>query len=488
MSARYMLRTPVLRKLLSCCILTCTAVSLSVVMPAGAIPMASGSTASSGSTVSAAYTAAEIAGADRYETSVKISQRAYPNGAGAVLVATGANWPDALGGAALAGALDAPILLTAPTGLPAAVSTEIDRLAPDEVVILGGTGAVGSAVESALNSKVGADKVTRLGGSDRYETAEMVARAAAEVEGFFTYDCLIATGDDFPDALAGSPLAAQGRPIILVRPSGLSSASEAVMDDIVTMGCLILGGEAVVSAQVEQQLRDKYDTGAGYDYVERLAGSDRYGTAAAVADWASERGLSWDGLAMATGQDFPDALAGGVLQGKTGAVLLLTPSASLCQAAGDRLSAHSSDIQTVCYLGGTGAVSQTVRDQVSQALGSTPTEEQTPVDGTFHGSIDGETFERVTFSVKNGVITGEDVPGGVSMTVKLQYSTQFFYGDYPITNGSFTVTRGTVSTDGGKVTVTGRFTSENTCVGTVTHDEESTFNTAHMEYDYTATP
>lgn len=54
------------------------------------------------------------AGSDRYGTSVEVSQRTFPNGAETVIVATGANWPDALGASALAGVYDAPILLTRP--------------------------------------------------------------------------------------------------------------------------------------------------------------------------------------------------------------------------------------------------------------------------------------------------------------------------------------------------------------------------------------
>jgi len=63
-----------------------------------------------------------------------------------VYVAAGTNFPDGLSGSAAAGELGGPLLLTAPGGLPVSVATELARLKPRRVVVLGGTSAVSDAV------------------------------------------------------------------------------------------------------------------------------------------------------------------------------------------------------------------------------------------------------------------------------------------------------------------------------------------------------
>ena len=76
----------------------------------------------------------------------------------------------------------------------------------------------------------------------------------------------------------------------------------------------------------------------------------------------------WDGLAIATGQNFPDALAGGILPATQDSVMLLTSSTSLPGVVSDVLSDNRDWIATYYYLGGEGAVSQDVRDAVANVL------------------------------------------------------------------------------------------------------------------------
>ncbi|MCL5888142.1 MAG: cell wall-binding repeat-containing protein [Actinobacteria bacterium] len=104
--------------------------------------------------------------------------------------------------------------------------------------------------------------------------------------------------------------------------------------------------------------------------VERLAGDNRYTTAAAIAEYAVGQLLwfGWDGVGLATGTNFPDALAGGVLQGLNGSVMLLTPSNSLHPAAASALSANALEIDTITFFGGAGAISQEVRDGALQLV------------------------------------------------------------------------------------------------------------------------
>ena len=311
------------------------------------------------------YTPAPLAGTDRYQTAVQVSETAFPKGSEYVIIATGRNWPDALAGSGLAGALDAPILLVAPTSIPGAVADEIERLGAADVYILGGTGAVSDAVLTQLESIVGADRVERLAGTNRYLTAEAIATETIDILGS-SWDgmALVATGGNYPDALAGSPLAAgEGWPVYLARPNAESPASLMKGDGVDT--ALILGGTAAVSSAQETDLKSKLGT----DDVERLWGTTRYATALAIAEYAeTEEDFSWDGLALATGQNFPDALSGGVLCGRRGTVLLLTPGSQLHGGVADSLTDRADAVGTVFYLGGTGAVSQAVRDSVASIL------------------------------------------------------------------------------------------------------------------------
>ncbi len=306
-----------------------------------------------------------ISGIDRYETTVKTSQAAFDS-ATTVVIATGENWPDALGGAALAGAKGGPILLTRAASLPPVVLAEIRRLGADEAIILGGDGAVSAAVEQALEAELGAGAVSRIGGETRYETAELVARAAREALGeSYSGMCFVATGESFPDSLAASPLAAaQGWPLVLSEPDELAASARQTMEDIGVSGAVVLGGTGVVGESVESTLV----AWLGEDEVVRIAGADRYETAAAVADYAVAQGLCWEGAAIATGLDFPDALAGGVLQGRAGSVLLLTRSAALVPPVRDRLVAECASVRSLRYLGGDGAVSCAVKAAVDTVV------------------------------------------------------------------------------------------------------------------------
>lgn len=89
-----------------------------------------------------------VAGTDRYDTSARLVQRAFPGTAREVWVATGAAFPDALAGVPAAGG--APVLLVAPDRLAPGTVTALERLAPERIVIVGGPNAVSAAVESEL--------------------------------------------------------------------------------------------------------------------------------------------------------------------------------------------------------------------------------------------------------------------------------------------------------------------------------------------------
>jgi putative cell wall-binding protein len=308
-----------------------------------------------------------IAGSTRFATAVEMSKLMYPSGCDAVIIASGRGYADALGAAALAGAYDAPLLLVEPGSIPASVAAEIERLDPSSAKIIGGTGAVSSSVASELAELSSGIATTRLAGANRYKTARTVFEAVkqryAETTRTLDGTVFVVSGENYPDALAASALAAaKGWPILLTQANTLPVDTRAVLQDPAVRSAYVVGGTAAVSDGVLGAVRGEL----GSDQATRVAGATRYATALQVAALAESNGLSWEGVCISTGESYADALAGGPFAARFGTFVTLTPSASLDLGLGARLSAKRP--AGVRFLGGTGAVSQTVRDQVLAAI------------------------------------------------------------------------------------------------------------------------
>lgn len=100
-----------------------------------------------------------LAGETRIGTAIAVAQRAFPDGAAAVYLARQDEPADAL----VAGSLtDGPVLLVPACGpVPHDVVDEIMRLAPDEVVALGGERAVCGELVDAVMDAIGASEDDR---------------------------------------------------------------------------------------------------------------------------------------------------------------------------------------------------------------------------------------------------------------------------------------------------------------------------------------
>jgi len=256
--------------------------------------------------------AGRLAGKDRYATAAVISEETFTPGVGTLYVATGVNFPDALAGSAASGG-SGPILLVTKDAIPGATLAELKRLKPKHIVVLGGTGVVSAAVESALKNHA---TTTRQAGADRYSTA---AAISAEHFGPGAATAFVATGADFPDALTGGPAAAKaGGPILLTQKDKLPAATTGELRRLKPRRIVVLGGTGVVSDAVEKALAS-YTSGK----VSRLAGADRYSTGGAISKDGFDQGAPV--VYVATGQNFPDALAGGAAGAfKDGPVLLVS--------------------------------------------------------------------------------------------------------------------------------------------------------------------
>ena len=307
--------------------------------------------------------AGRVSGNTRYDTMASLAGRGNWAVGGSVILASGANYPDALAASSLAGGLDAPILLTDPSGLSDAARGRLESLCPSRVFIVGGNAAVSPDVERQVKELLGFGcAVSRVAGQTRYETSLV----AAEINPKSSNTVIIATGGNYADALSVSPYAfASGSPVLLCdSASGLAgSAVESIRSGGYSRA-VIVGGTAAVPASVEGQLQS-----AGIRDVTRFSGATRFETSSRIADFelASGLGFSMDGVLLATGMNFPDALSAGPLAGRSRSPLLLVdPGAEYTCAY---LSGFRGEVGSATVVGGTAAVPEEDRLATARVLG-----------------------------------------------------------------------------------------------------------------------
>jgi putative cell wall-binding protein len=293
-----------------------------------------------------------ISGTDRYATAIAIAKAGYPTTAKVVYLATGANYPDALAAAPAAVLRGGPLLLTPSDSLPTGVADEIRSLKPTRIVVVGGTGAVSAQVESQLSGL--AATVVRVAGTDRYQTARLVVQDAfLGTPSTPVTSAYIATALNYPDALSAAAAAgAKGVPVLLVdgQAGSVDSATLGLISQLGVSTVTIAGGTAVVSPGIASSL-----AAAGLAVV-REGGSDRFQTSQLVSENAFPSGAPE--LFMATGYQFPDALAGAALAGMRHSPLYVVPST--CVPAQVLSDVSSSGASGVTLLGGVNALTDSV--------------------------------------------------------------------------------------------------------------------------------
>jgi len=313
-----------------------------------------------------------LADTDRHSTSLAISRSTFTTATAAVL-ATGAGFPDALAASALAGALDAPLLLLRDdieSTAFNAVRVELERLGVKNVYVAGGASVVSDAAVDTIRNGWGFT-VTRLGGANRYETGRAIADEVVrvvEARGGTVSSAFVVRGDAFADALAAGPYAfSQKMPVLLTPPGALHPLAAQFIETEDVLDITVVGGTSAVSASVASAA-DALNAGA--TGVTRVSGDNRFETAANLAQFAvSQRAwATWEYVGVATGRNFPDALSGSAAAGRRGGVLLLTAPDALSAPASQALSTNASAVRTALVFGGTGAVSGSVCDQVRSVL------------------------------------------------------------------------------------------------------------------------
>lgn len=299
-----------------------------------------------------------IHGPDRYGTAAAISSTWAP-GVDVVYLASGLNYPDAMPAGALGGMNDAPVLLTRTSSLPTATMAELSRLTPARIVIMGGPDTISESLVDDLQGYAQADtpdEVSRIAGPDRYATA---------AEAALTYPsgvqvAYIAKGSDFPDALAAASRGgALDSPVLLTRTDALPATTIAALEHLDADQIIVLGGTASVSDTVVTEL-EAYTAGT----VTRVAGDNRYGTAAALSgDYAP----GVNAVFVATGEVFADSMSGAPISVSIGGPIVLTEPGTLPAETITEL--ERLDPQRIIILGGTSSVSAQIQVDLAAYFG-----------------------------------------------------------------------------------------------------------------------
>lgn len=209
------------------------------------------------------------------ETAVSLSEEFFGAGADVVYVANGSSGVDGLTVGTSAGFVTGPLLLSETDRLPEATMTELRRLAPSRIVVIGGTAAISTSVTDAL-TPLGA-AIERVGGANRYETAALLSRLTAPDGADTVY---VTTGQGGADALAAASVAGgTGSPVLLTRRDDVPGVTRDELVRLRPRRVIVVGGAAAVSGEVLTNLAQAVPSAT----VSRAAGADRFDTSVEIS-------------------------------------------------------------------------------------------------------------------------------------------------------------------------------------------------------------
>lgn len=295
-----------------------------------------------------------LSGDNRYETSVEVSEKNFKS-ADTVVLASGQNIADALVASSYADIEEAPILLANKNSISDEVLDEIERLKADKVVIVGGQSSISSSVESRLKKED--IKVTRISGSDRFDTSDKLFQEVSRLSKKSSQAILV-NGYKNIDALSVSSLATKEElPILLNGRNALNMSVKNRLKQMNVNKVYIIGGNNSISSDVEKELKRMQIS------VVRLSGTDRYETSANIAKYAYK---DFDEAIVASGENPVDALAASTLTGKKEAPILLTNRNKIPKSI--KKIIEDMDIGKITIVGGENSITDNVMDDMEDLL------------------------------------------------------------------------------------------------------------------------
>ncbi|TEX47786.1 MAG: hypothetical protein B7C54_01600, partial [Acidimicrobiales bacterium mtb01] len=258
---------------------------------------------------------------------------------------------------------------------------------------------------------IGALKTTRVAGPDRYATAVAVSGLGFDPGVAVAY---VVTGEQYPDAMAaGVQAGRQGGPVLLSRPSVLPQVTKAELQRLRPRRVVVVGGQAALSEAVLVAIQNALPGTP----VERVAGVDRYETAAKLSQRSGTR--TGGTVYLGSGLDVTSALASATAAGRDGAPLLLVPGTSTRLPRSVTAELARLKPSRVVVVGGTNLISSALTDQVGRLL---PRAEIVDVPGS--NAYDVAALLSATFApgqtiyVATGAVFADGLAGGALATSK----------------------------------------------------------------------
>ncbi|WP_146233311.1 cell wall-binding repeat-containing protein [Arthrobacter psychrolactophilus] len=208
----------------------------------------------------------------------------------------------------------------------------------------------------AVSKGTPATGIDRIYGADRYATAVDVSKSR-----FAAINTLyIATGEQFADALSAAPAASRERaPLLLTKSTVLPEVAREEIERLRPERIIVVGGVGAVSAEVFAQLKSMVPN------TVRRSGIDRYATSRAIIEGAFGTAPF---VYLATGEDYPDALSAGAVAAQNGTPVLLVRGSAAGVDAKTMTFLKQMKTRNAPIIGGTGAVSQGIENQLAAAL------------------------------------------------------------------------------------------------------------------------
>jgi putative cell wall-binding protein len=255
------------------------------------------------------------AGSGRYSTGAVVSRRHFGAGVPAVYIVNGERaLAQAMTASAAAGKLGAPVLLVTRTSIPSAVRTELARLNPGRILVVGD----GTAVSIRLFKRLGNftdGPVRREAGSSNAQTSAIVSKRHFSPGVGVVY--VVNGSRGLEQALAAGPTAAKlGGPILLVNRRTIPSAVRTELARLDPHRIVVVGPASFVSNRIFNRL-DNFTTGT----VRREAGRNDFHTSAVISRRHYSPGVPF--VYIANGESGPAyAMAGGAAAAKLGGPML----------------------------------------------------------------------------------------------------------------------------------------------------------------------
>lgn len=206
-----------------------------------------------------------LGGTNRFDTNNTIVNEMNIEEGTPVVIVNGFNFPDALSISSIAAAKGYPIFMSQNNSIPDTIINKISSINPSKIYLIGGTGALSNNIQSQLKnnlSNVNDEDIIRISGNNRYDTSLKVA----DYFKLDSKDVILANGENFPDALSGSALAAKlNAPIILMDGKNIDSQKNYI-DSLNSNNLIILGGQGSVSSETENNFNGiKLDIGGSFN-------------------------------------------------------------------------------------------------------------------------------------------------------------------------------------------------------------------------------